>query len=129
MGLAGVQALAKRALIMGASFALVLPVAHQAATIDRADATTNRACRPVVNPYPNTRYEGINLSRIRSEGIRCQPARRVARRAHAKALGMSPNRNGILRFRWNGWMVVGDLRPPSDRYVARKYGRQVRWRF
>ena len=92
-------------------------------------AATSRACRPVVNPYPNTRYEGINLSRIRSEDIRCQAARRVARRAHAKALGMNPNRNGILRFRWNGWRVVGDLRPPSDRYVARKYGRQVRWRF
>src|SRR5688572_6695453 len=78
-----------------------------------------RACKPVVNPYEGTRYEGTNLSRIRAIGVSCPVARRVARRAHRKGLGMPPPPSGIRRYRWHGWRVTGDLRPSSDRYVAR----------
>ena len=38
------------------------------------------ACKPVENPYPGTRYEGVDLTRIRGDGVRCSTARRVARR-------------------------------------------------
>jgi hypothetical protein len=88
-----------------------------------------KPCKPVKNPYPGTRYEGVDLSRIRAEGVRCPMARRVARRGHYKALAAVPDANGIVRVRWRGWRVRGDLKPESDRYVARKGDRRVRWRF
>jgi hypothetical protein len=87
------------------------------------------ACQPVKNPYAGTRYEGVDLSRIRAEGVRCSTARRVARRGHRKALGAAPDANGIVRVTWRGWRVRGDIKPSSDRYVARKGDRRVRWRF
>jgi hypothetical protein len=92
-------------------------------------AAQAKACKPVENPYPGTRYEGVDLTRIRAEGIRCPAARRVARRAHRKALGLPLPPDGVRRFRWHGWRVRGDLRPEIDRYVARKGERRVRWRF
>ena len=87
-----------------------------------------RACKPVRDPYPGTRYAGVDLTRIRTSGASCETARRVARRAHRKALRTAP-RGSYRRFTWHGWAVTGDLRPDRDRYVARKDGRQVRWRF
>ena len=87
-----------------------------------------RACRPVLDPYPGTRYADVDLTRIRTSGASCETARRVARRAHRKALTITPE-NGFRRFGWHGWSVTGDLRPDHDRYVARKDGRQIRWRF
>jgi hypothetical protein len=70
------------------------------------------------------------LTHIRAEHVSCATARRVARRAHRKALGVTPSPDGIRRFRWQGWRVRGDLRPPDhDRYRARKGERRVRWRF
>lgn len=95
---------------------------------DTAQAST-RSCRPVVNPYPGTRYEGINLSHIRATGVSCRTARRVAKGAHRKALGITPPRNGVRRFTWHGWRVKGDLRGRSDSYVARSGAKRVRWRF
>jgi hypothetical protein len=61
--------------------------------------------------------------------VSCSAARRVARRAHRKALEMTPPANGIRRFNWRGWKVTGDLRPAKDRYIARKNEHRVRWRF
>jgi hypothetical protein len=81
-----------------------------------------------VNPYPDTRYEGVNLSRIRASGVSCVTARRVARGAHRRALGLTPS-GPVRRFTWNGWRVTGDLRGDSDTYVARRDGKTVRWRF
>ena len=92
-----------------------------------ADAAL-RACRPVLDPYPGTRYDGVDLTHIRTSAGSCATARRVARKAHRKALTITPERR-FRRFTWHGWTVVGDLRPDHDRYVARKGGRQVRWRF
>jgi hypothetical protein len=92
-------------------------------------AAQAKACQPVKNPFPGTRFEGADLTRIRAEGVPCATARRVARKATHKAIGMPLPPDGIRRFRWNGWRVRGDLRPDRDRYVARKGDRRVRWRF
>jgi hypothetical protein len=86
-------------------------------------------CKPVLDPYPHTRYAKVDLSRIRAVHTSCATARHVARRAHRKALRMGAGSGPIRRFTWHGWRVTGDLRPDSDRYVARKGERRVRWRF
>ena len=93
-----------------------------------AQAASYKACKPVKNPYAGTRYEGVDLSRIRALRVSCTGARRVAKGAHRKALGIPPV-GPIRRFTWRGWSVTGDLRPDSDRYVAKKGRRRVRWRF
>ena len=93
-----------------------------------ADAAV-RSCAPVINPYPGTKYDGVDLTQIRATGVSCRRARRVARRAHYKALGLPPSQSGIRTFWWNGWHVTGDLRGDSDRYVARRGAKRVRWRF
>lgn len=92
-------------------------------------AAATRSCKSVVNPYPGTRYEGVDLSHIRAVGVSCRTARRVARQAHSKALGLAPSPSGLREFSWNGWNVTADLRPPSDLYVARRDGKRVSWRF
>jgi len=86
-------------------------------------------CGEIANPYPGTRYEGVALSGIRAEGVSCRTARRVARRAHYKALGLPLPSGGVRHFKWHRWRVKGDLRPSSDVYVANLDGKQVRWRF
>jgi hypothetical protein len=91
-----------------------------------ADAAT---CKPIRDPYPGTRYEGVDLKRIRTTGVGCETGRRVVRLAHRKGLGITPTPKGIRRYRWHGWRVVGNLRPVSDRYTARTGDRVVRWRF
>jgi hypothetical protein len=100
-----------------------------AATLALPEAAAAKACEPVRNPYPGTRYEGVDLTRIRAVGVSCSWARTVAKRAHRKALGMPLPADGIRRLRWRGWSVTGDLRPETDRYVARKGDRRVLWRF
>jgi hypothetical protein len=94
-----------------------------------AASGSSRACEPVRNPYPDTRYEGEDLTRIRALETSCRTARRVARRAHYKALRIPPSRGAVRRFSWRGWRVRGDLRGDHDRYIARKGERRVRWRF
>jgi hypothetical protein len=88
-----------------------------------------RQCERIDNPYPGTRYEGVDLKRIRAVGVTCSRARRVVRGAHRKGLGLTPPPNGVRRYRWHGWKVTGDLRGDSDRYVARRSGKRVRWVF
>jgi hypothetical protein len=114
----------QRPLVLVALLAAPLATAAPA-----AGAATTRSCERVSNPYPGTRYEGVDLSRITATGISCRTARRVARRAHSKALGLPPSAGGVRTLTWNGWRVTGDLRPSSDRYVATKGGKRVRWRF
>jgi hypothetical protein len=94
-----------------------------------AAAAAYRSCAPVQDPYPGTRYDGVDLSRIRALRARCATARTVARTAHRKALRMTPTAGGIRRFSWNGWKVTGDLRGDRDRYVAARGDRRVRWVF
>jgi hypothetical protein len=93
------------------------------------ETASARSCRPVVNPYPDTRYEGTDLRGIRATGVTCRVARRVARRAHRKALALPLPADGVRRFRWRRWRVRGDLRPSTDRYVARRGDDRVRWLF
>lgn len=94
-----------------------------------AHTGSTRSCSPVMNPYPGTRYEGVDLRRIRATGLSCHNARRVASRAHRKALGLPVPSSGVRRFTWNGWRVTGDLRYSSDRYIATRDGKRVSWRF
>ena len=93
------------------------------------ESASARSCRPVANPYPDTRYEGTDLRGIRATGVTCRVARRVARRAHRKALALPLPPDGVRRFRWRRWRVRGDLRPSTDRYVARRGDDRVRWLF
>jgi hypothetical protein len=114
---------AKRLLLAGALCALA------GVGAPTAEGASARACGRIVNPYPDTRYEGADLRRIRATGVSCRRARRVARGAHRKALGLTPPTSGVRRFTWHGWRVTGDLRGSSDRYLARKDGKRVRWLF
>ena len=88
-----------------------------------------KSCGRIANPYEGTRYEGSDLRKIRARGVSCRGARRVVRRAHYKALSLTPPPSGIRRFRWRGWRVTGNLRGASDRYVAKKGRKRVRWLF
>ena len=99
------------------------------ATTPGAGAASYRSCEPVRNPYPHTRHAGVDLTHIRALRVSCATARRVARGAHRRALGMTPTVSGIRTFTWHGWRVRGDLRGAHDRYVARRDTRRVRWRF
>jgi hypothetical protein len=107
----------------------IAALAAALAIVAAAPAATTRSCGSISNPYPGTRYAGADLSRITATGVSCRAARTVARRAHRKALGITPSPNGIRTFAWNGWKVTGDLRPSSDRYLATRRGARVRWRF
>lgn len=83
------------------------------------------SCQPVVNPY-----EGVDLSHVLARNVSCQTARRVARGAHLKAIGLTPPPSGIRHFTWHGWRVTGNIRGSVDRYLATQPGgRRVRWRF
>jgi hypothetical protein len=109
------------ALVVVALCALIAAPSTQGAAV--------RECGRVVNPYPDTRYEGEDLRRIRSVGVSCDRARRVVRGAHRKALGITPPGSGVRRFTWRDWSVTGDLRGSADRYVAKRDGKRVRWLF
>ena len=110
-------------LVLGGAF-----VALAIAALGPGDAAA-RSCGSVDNPYEGTRYDGVDLTRIRATEVRCPKARRVARRAHKKALGLVPDPSGHLSFGWNGWQVTGNLRPSRDRYRATRRDKRVRWRF
>lgn len=90
---------------------------------------THKRCKPVVNPYPNSRYEGSNLHHVRALGVSCRQARRVARGAHKRAMWLPLPRDGVRTFNWRRWVVRGDIRGPTDRYRARRGSDRVRWRF
>jgi hypothetical protein len=86
-------------------------------------------CGPVVDPYPGSRYEGVDLTHLRATEVSCPVARHVARSAHRKALRLPLPPSGVLHFSWHGWRVTGDLRPSSDVYVAKLGEKRVGWRF
>jgi hypothetical protein len=92
-------------------------------------ASSARSCAPVVNPYPGTEYEGVDLTAIKAKNVGCKRARKVAKGAHRKGLAQAPTPSGHLDFFWRGWDVSGNLRPLSDRYEAARGKKQVTWRF
>jgi hypothetical protein len=98
-------------------------------TSSAAEAASYRSCAPVRNPFSHTRYAGVDLTHIRALHVSCATARRVARDAERRALGITPSASGIRTFTWQGWHVTGDLRPAHDRYVASMGGDRVQWRF
>ena len=98
-------------------------------TAPTAGAASYKSCKPVVNPYAGSRYEGVDLSSIRVLNGSCAGARAVAKGAHRKALGLTPGPDPVRRFAGGGWSVRGDLRGNSDRYLAVKGSKRVRWRF
>jgi len=112
-----------RLLLVGALCALA-GIVPQVAT-----GAAPRSCGRVVDPYPDTRYDGVDLRRIRATGVSCDRARRVARGAHRKALGLTPPPSGVRHFGWHGWQVTGDIRESTDRYVAKRDGKRVSWLF
>jgi hypothetical protein len=99
------------------------------AVVPATQAAATRSCGSVKDPYPGTRYAGADLTRITAKGVSCATAKRVAKGAHHKALGLTPPPSGIRSFTWDGWKVSGDLRPSHDTYVASKGSKRVRWRF
>jgi hypothetical protein len=103
--------------------------AFSGAAPPNADAATAKSCGRIVNPYAGTRYDGVDLRRIRAVGVSCRRARRVTRRAHHKALGITPPPSGIRHFTWHGWNVTGDIRGSTDRYLATRGAKRVRWLF
>src|SRR3954452_11853379 len=109
------------ALALAAAVAFAGPGAPESAALHH--------CTRISNPYPGTRYAGVPLSHIWTRNISCKTGRAVARGAHDKALGITPNMSGYRHFTWHGWRVLGNLRPASDRYLAVKGGARVRWRF
>ena len=99
------------------------------AAVPATQAATTRSCGSVKDPYPGTRYAGVDLWHITAKGVSCTTARRVACGAHKKALGLTPPPGGVRTLTWDGWRVRGDLRGSHDSYVATKGALRVRWRF
>ena len=108
---------------------LLLAGALCGATVMSAAPAQARTCPPIDNPYAGTRYEGSDLRGIRANGLGCGSARSFVKRAHYQALGMTPPPSGVRRFTYRGWRVTGDLRGATDRYVARRGGKSIRWLF
>ena len=105
---------------MKALAATTLSLGLLAALPGSADAAFH-PCRPILDVgfLDGTRYEGSDIYRIRAQAVGCRKARRVARGATRKALGLTPPASGVKRFRYGSWSVVDDLRGDTDRYVAR----------
>jgi hypothetical protein len=94
-----------------------------------ADAAFKR-CRPVLNVFQGTRYEGSDLYRVRAQGVSCRTARRVVRRGTYRAVAATPGPSGFVRVRYRMWFILDNLRGSVDRFSARADGRKrVRWLF
>lgn len=89
-----------------------------------------KSCRPVLNMFEGSRFEGSDSYRIRATGVSCSTARRVARQGTRRAVAATPNVNGFVRVRYRRWRVLDDLRGSTDRFKARA-GRtkRITWLF
>lgn len=96
--------------------ALVAPAAASADT-----------CRPVrdLRELDGSRYEGTDIIRIRTVGLGCRRARRVAHRATIRGFRLGAT---VLSYRWRRWSVERDLRGDVDRYAATTGAARVSWR-
>ncbi len=81
-------------------------------------------CDPVVNPYAGSRYDGIDLRRIRATNVTCDKARKVVRRGHRKALLTYE-----LKFKWHDWKIKGHLGGSVDKYRAKRGNARISWVF
>lgn len=109
---------------------ILAPAAVVAALLLAPPAADARTCRPILDPafVDGTRYEGSDVFRIRAN-LSCTIARRVARGATRKALGITPPPSGVKRFRYRAWSIVDDLRGASDRFSAYNDDAKVTWLF
>jgi hypothetical protein len=96
--------------------ALAAPVAASADT-----------CRPVhdLPELDGSRYEGTDIIRIRTVGVGCRRARRVAHQATVKGFRLGAT---VLSYRWRRWRIKRDLRGDIDRYVATAGAARISWR-
>lgn len=93
-------------------------------------STDYRACAPVRDVFQGTRYEGSDLYRVRTRGVSCRTARRVARNGTELAVAEVPDSAGRVVVSYRNWTVFDDLRRSVDRFVAKaKGGKRVRWLF
>jgi hypothetical protein len=100
-----------------------------AAAAFAAPAPAARACDPVRDILDETRYEGSDLYDIRASGAAsCRDARRLARRATYKAVGL-PLTGPVMRFRVGGWRVWDDVSGSADRFFARTGRSRIHWTF
>src|SRR3954453_4877458 len=69
------------------------------------------SCAPITNvsELSGTRFAGADIFRIRAQGVSCTTARRIARGATLRALGLTPP-SGIKRFRYQSWAISDNLR-------------------
>ena len=89
-----------------------------------------KRCRPVINIFDGSRYEGSDLYRIRAQGVSCKTARRVANTGTYRSVAAVPGPNGRVVVSYRRWRVVGDLRGDSDHYQAQAYSqKRVTWIF
>ena len=101
-----------RAMRRPAALAAVLfTLAAAVLLVPAALAATTRACGSVRDPYPRHALRRRGPDADRRDGRLVPGGAVVARGAHRKALGLTPDVSGIRTFTWNGWKVTGDLRP------------------
>ena len=65
-----------------------------AAAVPAAQAATTRSCGSC-RPLSGHALAGVPLSHITATGVSCATAKRVAKGAHQKALGLTPSASGI----------------------------------
>src|SRR4051812_24726688 len=108
------------------AFAAVALLAIAAAPAGAASCASIRN----VSQLDGTRFAGSDIFRIRAQGVSCTTARRIARGATLRALGITPPLSGIKRFRYQSYSVSDDLRGNDDRYTARGSGsKRITWLF
>jgi hypothetical protein len=115
-----------RTLALALAFAAAALLAIAAPPADAASCASIRN----VSQLNGTRFAGSDIFRIRAQGVSCATARRVARGATLRALGITPPVSGIKRFRFQSWAVSGNLRGSDDRYTATGTGgKRITWLF
>src|SRR4051812_6070264 len=108
------------------AFAAVALLAIAAAPAGAASCASIRN----VSQLSGTRFAGSDIFRIRARGVSCATARRVARGATLRALGITPPVSGVKRFRFQAWAISDDLRDSDDRYTATgSGGKRITWLF
>jgi hypothetical protein len=91
-----------------------------------------KSCRSIrnVSQLDGTRFAGSDIFRIRAQGVSCTTARRIARGATIRALGITPPVSGIKRFRYRSYAISDNLRGNDDRYSATGSGsKRITWLF
>jgi hypothetical protein len=114
------------------TLALVLAIAALLAIAAAPADAAFKSCASIrnVSQLDGTRFAGSDIFRIRAQGVSCTTARRIARGATIRALGITPPLSGIKRFRYQSYSVSDNLRGNNDRYSATGSGtKRITWLF